>query len=64
MKRIKAIYDNDYGCEERSPDEKLKYIVIITDDLGNEEELLVEDEYLRSNNLDVGSQWIYKGEKL
>lgn len=57
MKRIKAIYDNEYGCEERQPDEKLKYIVVLADENGNEEEIIVEDEYLTEMGLDEGSLW-------
>ena len=58
MKRIIAIYENDYGCEERSEDESLKYLVVLQDEDGNEEEILAEDKYLTDNSLDVGSVWI------
>ncbi len=64
MKIIKGIYDNDYGCEEHADSEKLKYYVLITDGQGNEEYLLVEDDYLKENNLDVGSIWISQKEDL
>lgn len=64
MKIIKGIYDNDYGCEEHDDNEKFKYYVLLTDEQGNEEYLLVEDDYLKENNLDVGSIWINKKEDL
>jgi hypothetical protein len=37
---------------------------LLTDEQGNEEYLLMEDDYLKENNLDVGSIWINKKEDL
>ena len=46
MKRIKQIFDGEYGCEERTADEKAKVLVI-----------LVEDDWLRAQGLEEGSAW-------
>ena len=32
MKRIKQIFDGEYGCEERTADEKAKVLVILEDE--------------------------------
>lgn len=36
MKRIKQIFDGEYGCEERTADEKAKVLVILEDETGQE----------------------------
>lgn len=57
MYTIKDIFESDYGCEERQPGEKLKVIVKLEDETGATKTIEAYDEYLRFNNLDVGSQW-------
>lgn len=57
MWKIKGIYEADYGCEERLPGEKLKCSVTLEDECGNTKVVEAEDEWLRANNLDEGSQW-------
>ena len=34
MKRIKQIFDGEYGCEERTADEKAKVLVILENETG------------------------------
>lgn len=48
MKRIKQIFDGEYGCEERTADEKAKVLVILEDETGQESSLSVEDDWLRA----------------
>lgn len=57
MWTVSGIYDNEYGCEERNPDEPLKYIVVLENDVGEEKEVLAEDSWLRKNKIDTGSVW-------
>ena len=44
MKRIKQIFDGEYGCEERTADEKAKVLVILEDETGQESSLSVDCE--------------------
>ena len=39
MKRIKQIFDGEYGCEERTADEKAQVLVILEDETGQESSL-------------------------
>lgn len=55
MWKIRHIYEADYGCEERLPGDKLKCLIEIVDDNGNEKRIEVEDDWLRFNGLDEGS---------
>lgn len=57
MWTVTGIYDNDYGCEERNPEESLKYYVVLKNDNGEEKEILAEDSFLSERNIDVGSTW-------
>ena len=52
MKRIKQIFDGEYGCEERTADEKAKVLVILEDETGQESSLSVEDDWLRAQGLE------------
>lgn len=56
MKTIKHIFDGDFGCEE-SNGKKPTVSVTLVDETGQESYITVEDEWLRENGLDVGSQW-------
>lgn len=54
---IKNIAEDDYGCEERQPGERLKVLVTLADEDGEERRVRAYDEYLTWNRLDVGSVW-------
>lgn len=56
MWKIKHIYEADYGCEERLPRDKLKCLVELEDENGLRKSIEVEDEWLRLNNLNEGSE--------
>lgn len=53
---IKHIFDGDYGCEESNYKELMVSVTLI-DGSGNEKRELVADNWLRDNNLDIGSEW-------
>ena len=55
--KIKNIYENDFGCEERSDSDVLSYICVLVSPDGEKTEMLISDEFLRSNNLDEGSEF-------
>lgn len=57
MKKIKQIFDGEYGCEERLADEKAKVLVILVDKDGQESSVMVEDDWLRGQGLDEGDVW-------
>ncbi len=57
MWKIKHIYDGDYGCEELTPGEEPKVSVTLTNELGEERFVSVEDAWLRENKLELGSEW-------
>ena len=57
MWKIKQIVEADFGCEERMPGEKLKYLVILENETGETRRLEVEDDWLTSQGLDEGSLW-------
>ncbi len=57
MWTVSAIFEDDYGCEERLPGERLKCIVELTDDLGEKRVVKAYEEYLTWNKIDVGSTW-------
>ena len=54
--KIKHIFDGDYGCEERLPDESPKVSVTLINEAGDEKVVPAADARLRENNLDVGSE--------
>ncbi len=56
MKRIKHIFDGDFGCEE-SASKKPTVSVTLVDEDGSESYVTVEDEWLLENGLDVGDTW-------
>lgn len=63
MWKISAIYEDDFGCEERQPGERLKCLVELTDETGEKRTVKAYDEYLSWNKLDVGSFWHDPDEK-
>ena len=58
MWTIKQIFDGDYGCEELASGAKPMVSVTLINEAGEEKILSVEDEYLVSHQLDVGSEWM------
>ncbi len=58
MWKIRHIFDGDYGCEELVPGAKPMVSVTLINEVGEEKILSVEDEYLVSHQLDVGSEWM------
>lgn len=57
MWTIKHIFDGEYGCEERAPEEKTTVLVTLVNEAGESKDLSVEDEWLVKNNLSEGSKW-------
>jgi len=56
--KVTGILEADYGCEERTPGEKLKCIVCLKKESGEQKQILVEDEYLNKNEIHEGSEWV------
>lgn len=61
--RISAVYDDDFGCEERAEGEKLKYIVELVSESGEKRYVKAYDEYLTWNRLQEGDVWKEPDEK-
>lgn len=57
MWKIKQIFDGEYGCEERTADEKAKVLVILENETGEERSLSVEDDWLTAQGLEEGNAW-------
>lgn len=54
---VKRIQEDDYGCEERLEDAKVKVLVTLVDENGQERLIRVEDEWLYANGIDEGDKW-------
>lgn len=54
---IKHIFDGEYGCEERSPEEGPKVLVTLENEAGETKYLTAEDDWLTGQGLDIGSVW-------
>ncbi len=54
---VKRIQEDDYGCEERLEDAKVKVLVTLVDENGQERLIRVEDEWLYANGIDEGDGW-------
>ena len=54
---VKRIQEDDYGCEERLEDAKVKVLVTLVDESGQERLIRVEDEWLYANGIDEGDGW-------
>ena len=54
---VKQIVEDDFGCEERQPGEKLKCIVVLVNNWGEKKQIKVEDEYLKEKGIREGSVW-------
>ena len=58
MWTIKHVFDGEYGCEERTEDQKEPMVsVTLVNDSGEERYETVADAWLREKQLDVGSLW-------
>ena len=57
MWRIKQIFDGEYGCEERSDEEKARCVVTLENERGERRELSVYDDWLKEKHLEEGSEW-------
>ena len=57
MWKIKHIFDDDYGGEERSESEKPKVTVTLVNENNDKKIISVEDKWLMDNNLDEGDEW-------
>ena len=55
--RVKRIQEDDFGCEERPDDAKVKVLVTLGDENGQERQIRVEDEWLYAKGIDEGSCW-------
>ena len=54
---VKRIQEDDFGCEERPDDAKVKVLVTLGDENGQERQIRVEDEWLYAKGIDEGSCW-------
>ena len=55
--KVKRIQEDDFGCEERPDDTKVKVLVTLADENGQERLIRVEDDWLYANGIDEGSCW-------
>ena len=51
---IKGIYEDDFGCEERSPEQELQVLVVLQDDSGMERTLRQPDAWLYEQMIEEG----------
>ncbi len=54
---VKRIQEDDFGCEERSEDAKVKVLVTLADESGHERLVRVDDDWLYLKGIDEGSSW-------
>ena len=54
---VKRIQEDDYGCEERTEDSKVKVLVTLVDENGQERLVRVEDDWLYAHGIDEGDKW-------
>ncbi|MFR5485583.1 hypothetical protein [Eubacterium sp.] len=57
MWKIKHIFDGDYGCEERTQNDRTKVTVTLINENNEKKILAVEDQWLIDNDLDEGDEW-------
>lgn len=62
--RVKRIQEDDYGCEERPENEKVKVLVTLVDGNGQERVLRVEDDWLYEQGINEGDAFHLIGEEL
>ena len=54
---VKRIMEGDYGCEERTEEERKKVIVILENEEGLIRQLTADDDWLYAMGIDEGSVW-------
>ena len=54
---VKRIQESDYGCEERSAEERNQVIVTLVDEDGLTRQLTADDDWLYTVGIDGGSLW-------
>ena len=54
---VKRIQEGDYGCEERSAEERNQVIVILENEDGLTRQLTADDDWLYTMGIDEGSLW-------
>jgi hypothetical protein len=54
---VKRIQESDYGCEERSAEERNQVIVTLVDEDGLTRQLTADDDWLYTMGIDEGSLW-------
>lgn len=54
---VKRIQEGDYGCEERTAEERNRVIVTLESEDGITHQLEADDNRLYSMGIDVGSIW-------
>ena len=55
--KVKRIQEDDYGCEERQENEKIKVIVTLVNNIGQERQIRVEDDWLCAKGINEGNPW-------
>lgn len=53
---VAAIYEDDYGCEERGPGQEPQVLVVLRDDAGMEQVIRQSDAWLYSQGIDEGNR--------
>ena len=54
---VKRIQEGDYGCEERSAEERNQVIVTLENEDGLTRQLTADDDWLYAMGIDEGSLW-------
>lgn len=54
---VKCIQEDDFGCEERPDDVKVKVLVTLVNENGQKRLVRVDDDWLYANGIDEGSSW-------
>ena len=55
--RITAIYEDDYGCEERGPEQETQVLVVLWDGSGLEQTIRQADAWLLAQDINEGD-WV------
>ena len=55
--KVKRIQEDDYGCEERKKKKKIKVIVTLVNNIGQERQIRVEDDWLYAKGINEGDLW-------
>ena len=58
---VKRIQESDYGCEERSAEERNQVIVTLVDEDGLTRQLTADDDWLYTMGIYEGSLWPEEG---